>query len=192
MPTAFKYRHPGRKPYPPVFPWTDEQVQILRERWAAGESASVIARQLGGVSRCAVIGKAHRLDLPNRKPVTRIPYPPRLTPLRSKPKKRFVFSEKFKPAQPSAERFALPPTQVDVARVQLLDLEPRHCRWPVGEPTQGFCGCNRAPGSSYCEAHAARAFAADNRFSYAAKTPAFGIRQFVATDEFLRQQEPVA
>lgn len=197
MPTAFKYRNPTRKEYGPAFPWTDEQITTLRERWAAGDSASVIASRLGTVSRCAVIGKARRLALPSRKPTTRIPHPPRFKPPRpvaAKPvKTKLVFSDKFKAAKPPAGRFALPPQQAaDIARVQLLDLEPHHCRWPVGEPTQGFCGCSNLPGSPYCEAHAARAFTVDNRFNYAAKTPALGIRQFAATDEFRKQQEPVA
>ena len=49
--------------------WTDERVAMLRELWAKGLSASQIAVQLGGVTRNAVIGKAHRLgqdDVPCR------------------------------------------------------------------------------------------------------------------------------
>ena len=46
--------------------WTDERVVLLRELWAQGLSASQIAARLGGVSRNAVIGKAHRLGLEGR------------------------------------------------------------------------------------------------------------------------------
>lgn len=46
--------------------WTDERVELLRKLWAEGLSASQIAAQLGGVSRNAVIGKAHRLKLSGR------------------------------------------------------------------------------------------------------------------------------
>ena len=46
--------------------WTDERVEQLRELWSQGLSASQIAAQLGGVSRNAVIGKAHRLGLQGR------------------------------------------------------------------------------------------------------------------------------
>ena len=46
--------------------WTDERVAMLRELWAKGLSASQIAVQLGGVTRNAVIGKAHRLGLESR------------------------------------------------------------------------------------------------------------------------------
>src|SRR4051812_31987684 len=46
--------------------WTDERVERLTKLWAEGLSASQIAAQLGGVSRNAVIGKVHRLNLPGR------------------------------------------------------------------------------------------------------------------------------
>jgi len=48
--------------------WTDERVEKLKELWAEGMSASQIAKQLGGVTRNAVIGKVHRLGLSNRTP----------------------------------------------------------------------------------------------------------------------------
>jgi GcrA cell cycle regulator len=46
--------------------WTDERIERLRELWTKGMTASQIAEDLGGVSRNAVIGKAHRLDLQSR------------------------------------------------------------------------------------------------------------------------------
>ena len=46
--------------------WTDERVDRLKKLWSEGLSASQIAAQLGGVSRNAVIGKVHRLNLPGR------------------------------------------------------------------------------------------------------------------------------
>lgn len=46
--------------------WTDERVETLKKMWAEGQSASVIAKELGGVTRNAVIGKVHRLGLSNR------------------------------------------------------------------------------------------------------------------------------
>ncbi len=56
--------------------WTDERIEKLRKMWEGGSTASQIADELGGVSRNAVIGKAHRLGLkarpspvkPNEKP----------------------------------------------------------------------------------------------------------------------------
>ena len=46
--------------------WNDERVEILKKMWAEGQSASQIAKELGGVTRNAVIGKVHRLGLSNR------------------------------------------------------------------------------------------------------------------------------
>ncbi len=46
--------------------WTDERVEILKRMWSEGQSASQIAKELGGVTRNAVIGKVHRLGLSNR------------------------------------------------------------------------------------------------------------------------------
>jgi GcrA cell cycle regulator len=48
--------------------WTDERVETLKRMWAEGQSASQIAKELGGVTRNAVIGKVHRLGLSNRVP----------------------------------------------------------------------------------------------------------------------------
>ena len=46
--------------------WTDERIATLKKMWEGGSTASQIADELGGVSRNAVIGKAHRLGLKSR------------------------------------------------------------------------------------------------------------------------------
>ncbi|MEM6480440.1 MAG: GcrA family cell cycle regulator [Pseudomonadota bacterium] len=46
--------------------WNDERVELLKKMWSEGQSASQIAKELGGVTRNAVIGKVHRLGLSNR------------------------------------------------------------------------------------------------------------------------------
>ena len=46
--------------------WTDDRVEMLKKMWGEGQSASQIAKELGGVTRNAVIGKVHRLGLSNR------------------------------------------------------------------------------------------------------------------------------
>ena len=73
--------------------WTDERVELLKKMWGEGQSASQIAKELGGVTRNAVIGKVHRLGLSNRagaggKPekeaeVTAEPKPAEEAPVRS-------------------------------------------------------------------------------------------------------------
>jgi len=50
----------------PKMAWTDDRVEILKTMWGEGKSASQIAKELGGVTRNAVIGKVHRLGLSNR------------------------------------------------------------------------------------------------------------------------------
>ena len=79
--------------------WTDERIERLKNMWAKGATASQIADELGGVSRNAVIGKAHRLGLEQRpspvkageekearSPPPRLPLPPLRNPL-PKPKR---------------------------------------------------------------------------------------------------------
>lgn len=51
-------------------PWTDERVDLLKKMWNEGQSAGRIAKELGGVTRNAVIGKVHRLGLSNRAGLT--------------------------------------------------------------------------------------------------------------------------
>jgi GcrA cell cycle regulator len=46
--------------------WNDERVELLKKMWSEGQSASQIAKELGNVTRNAVIGKVHRLGLSNR------------------------------------------------------------------------------------------------------------------------------
>src|SRR6056297_1234668 len=55
--------------------WNDERVDLLKKMWGEGQSASQIARELGGVTRNAVIGKVHRLGLSNRNGAAEGPRP---------------------------------------------------------------------------------------------------------------------
>ncbi|MCV2893519.1 GcrA family cell cycle regulator [Lentibacter sp. XHP0401] len=79
--------------------WTDDRVEVLKKMWGEGQSASQIAKELGGVTRNAVIGKVHRLGLSNRtttgaaktdaKPSTaapKKPSKPKAAPAAKKPK----------------------------------------------------------------------------------------------------------
>ncbi|NYF32355.1 GcrA family cell cycle regulator [Sphingopyxis sp. JAI108] len=72
--------------------WTDERIEQLRSMWEKGLTASQIADELGGVSRNAVIGKAHRLGLKSR------PSPVKATEKVAKP----VKAAAPKPAAPAA------------------------------------------------------------------------------------------
>jgi len=82
--------------------WTDERVELLKQMWGEGQSASQIAKELGGVTRNAVIGKVHRLGLSNR--ATAAPK----TEAKAKPAAKS--DPKPKPAAKSPEPAAKPET----------------------------------------------------------------------------------
>jgi GcrA cell cycle regulator len=80
--------------------WTDERVELLKKMWTEGQSASQIAKELGGVTRNAVIGKVHRLGLSNRAGAGAAPSAPAASP--AKP------AAKEKPAAPAAPKAVRP------------------------------------------------------------------------------------
>ena len=95
--------------------WTDERIDKLKSMWEKGMTASQIAEELGGVSRNAVIGKAHRLDLQSRpspvKPVdgdTAKPEAKRAAP--AKPVKAQPVAEAPPPVVKPQPVRAIPPT----------------------------------------------------------------------------------
>jgi GcrA cell cycle regulator len=87
--------------------WTDERIDRLKELWTKGMTASQIADELGGVSRNAVIGKAHRLGLQSR-------------PSPVKPNEPVAAAPKAKPAAPTAEALAEPQKPSAPARAAAL------------------------------------------------------------------------
>jgi GcrA cell cycle regulator len=163
--------------------WNDERIERLKRLWADGLSASQIAARLGGVTRSAVIGKSYRLCLAPRKSANpeQIKNKRRAAQLRKMERQKAIGSVERSPrilrinAKSGGLRAG---TADDVARaaadwrelkaemerqdgartdlVALLDLEERQCRWPIGEPTRGFCGHTKVPGKSYCAGHLSR------------------------------------
>ncbi|GGF67565.1 hypothetical protein GCM10011402_19940 [Paracoccus acridae] len=101
--------------------WTDERVETLKRMWSEGQSASAIAKELGGVTRNAVIGKVHRLGLSNRNDEPEAAPAPAPEPVADKKIDR-------KPA-PAAEP-ARPEPQPEVAAVP-ADPAPEE---PVSQP----------------------------------------------------------
>lgn len=147
--------------------WTDDRVLLLRKLWGEGRTAAEIARELGGVTRNAVIGKAHRLKLSNR-----------VSPIQQNTKKpvaKPVQERRFTEASndSAAAVFVAPkPVYKPVPEFRtgtlysLMDLKPRACRWPVGDPREegfGFCGCDSVSGLPYCPDHAKVAYQAATR-----------------------------
>lgn len=150
--------------------WTEDRVELLKKLWGEGRTAAEIAGELGGVTRNAVIGKAHRLKLSgraspiqqNKKPANSSA-PPAAKKVAPKPANQDVQAEAKKPV------FASPIVTDEISeadkkrkRVSLLDLAANGCRWPIGDPREknfGFCGCRKSdPASPYCDEHAAVAY----------------------------------
>ncbi len=152
--------------------WTEERVTLLKKLWAEGHSASQIAKQLGGVSRNAVIGKVHRLGLSGRTTPSRpVKRPPRL----ARPRPRLMAdgtvtlpaaaatTGETPPAvfRPLPEPVSLPPLALeDGAAATILTLRESMCKWPIGDPADpkfAFCG-RKADCGPYCAEHAKVAF----------------------------------
>ena len=152
--------------------WTDERVNVLKRLWAEGHSASQIAKQLGGVTRNAVIGKVHRLGLSGRATPSRpVKRPPRL----ARPKPRLMPDgsvtmptpavtapvEQAKPVERTTMIAPLPPLKLaDGGAATILTLRDSMCKWPIGDPADpkfAFCG-RKSDCGPYCSEHAKVAF----------------------------------
>ena len=142
--------------------WTDERVATLKKLWLDGLSASQIAKQLGGVTRNAVIGKVHRLGLSGRaapsqpaRPAFKAPRPARVaapTPAPAAPR-RAVADAPVAPTLPSILR------QESPGSATVLTLGAHMCKWPIGDPsTDAFSFCGRRTGETYCAEHARVAY----------------------------------
>ncbi len=125
--------------------WTPERVETLKALWEERYSAAEIARAIGcGLTRCAVLGKVQRLDLPTHAA------PPR--PYRATARTSMPAGEKSaqRPkAKAAPENPGAPPLNL-----AFLDLKPSQCRYAVNDALPYlFCGQRKEPGSSYCAHH---------------------------------------
>ena len=145
--------------------WTEDRVGALTKLWLEGQSASQIAKQLGGgVTRNAVIGKVHRLGLSGRaapsQPAratfrTTRPRPaPQATQAPSAPRR--IEAVQPRPAAPS-----VPAPMPDLpGTATVMTLGAHMCKWPIGDPSSSeftFCG-RRASEGVYCVEHARVAY----------------------------------
>ena len=131
--------------------WNDEKVAKLKELWGKGSTASQIAEIIGGLSRNAIIGKAHRLNLSSkiktRSSISGQSYQNSNEENNSKEKierrskfKSLVIEKDFEPENPK----------------KLEELDENCCKWPVGHPEEKtfyFCGRSSLKDFSYCRLH---------------------------------------
>ena len=132
--------------------WTEEKVAKLKELWGKGNTASQIAEIIGGISRNAVIGKAHRLNLSakikTRTATSNQKFENSLDNknnkiLRKGRKSKFkslIIEKDFEPENPK----------------QLEELDENSCKWPIGHPNESsfyFCGRSSLKDFSYCKLH---------------------------------------
>ena len=141
--------------------WTQEREEKLKELWKKGHTASQIAEILGGTTRNAVIGKAHRLKLAARaaskgskivrKQITVGGEAKNEKFISRKAKfKSLLIDKNFEPENPKT----------------LEELDDKNCRWPIGHPNEKdfyFCGRSPVEGFSYCKLHDLYAFQPKNQ-----------------------------
>jgi len=102
--------------------WTDERVDVLKTMWGEGKSASQIAKELGGVTRNAVIGKVHRLGLSNRASTT----------TKAAPKEKPAPKVAVKPVAEKPKAAEKPETPL--VPVKILPIPPRRPIIKAGQP----------------------------------------------------------
>ena len=131
--------------------WTEEKVAKLKELWGSGKTASQIAEIIGGVSRNAVIGKSHRMNLSakikTRKATSNKDFEnsnqEKYIKNRRGRKSKFkslIIEKNFEPENPK----------------QLEELDENSCKWPIGHPDEKsfyFCGRSSLKDFSYCKLH---------------------------------------
>ncbi len=149
--------------------WTDERVETLKKLWQDGLSASQIAKQLGGVTRNAVIGKVHRLGLSGRaapskpaRPVFKAPRPARPAAQPAAPRRIAEQAVAQAAAAPAPTPVPSPVRYVEEApgSATVLTLGAHMCKWPIGDPSSDgftFCGRRQSEGP-YCAEHARVAY----------------------------------
>jgi len=131
--------------------WNEEKVTKLKELWGKGSTASQIAEIIGGISRNAVIGKAHRLNLSSkiktRNSSSTQNFQNNVEENNSKQgrgrKNKFqslIIEKDFEPENPK----------------KLEELDESSCKWPIGHPEEQsfyFCGRSSLKDFSYCKLH---------------------------------------
>ncbi len=132
--------------------WSEKQVNLLKQYWVCGVSASIIAEKIGdGVTRNAVIGKVHRLGLMRKH------RHPSLSRLRRPKQIKAKPPVQESPPMVPEPKPQIPTTPPEPKNVSIFDLNSRHCRSIVNYDEGGmalFCGAETAgEKSSWCPYH---------------------------------------
>jgi len=131
--------------------WNPEKITKLKELWGSGKTASQIAEIIGDMSRNAVIGKAHRLNLSTK-----------ISPRTTKSNQNYennLDKKNIKTAQGGRGRFKSLIIEKNFEPEnpkQLEDLSEDSCKWPIGHPDEKlfyFCGRSSLKDFSYCKLH---------------------------------------
>jgi GcrA cell cycle regulator len=128
--------------------WTPEQITQLTQLWRDGLSTAEIGKRLG-ISKNAVVGKAHRLHLDSRpSPIKRVGPRPAIV----------RHAQPVRPARPAA---APARASQPAAPQRVVELSNQSCRWPIGHPGDEdfhFCTHRAIQGKPYCVEHSAVAY----------------------------------
>ena len=157
--------------------WNEEKVNKLKELWGKGNTASQIAEIIGGISRNAVIGKAHRLNLSSkiksRNSSSSQNFNANSEENISKQKrgrkskfKSLIIEKDFEPENPK----------------KLEELDENSCKWPVGHPEEEsfyFCGRSSLKDFSYCKLHLLYAYQPKGKKEDAASDKEEGASQYI-------------
>ena len=130
--------------------WTEEKVQKLKELWGKENTASQIAELIGGVSRNAVIGKAHRLNLSAKVKLRKLSYNTQVNENRLK-------NTSQKLSRKNKFRSLLVDKNFEQAKnLNLEELTENTCKYMEGHPNEkdaSFCGRKTIEKFSYCPLH---------------------------------------
>ena len=149
--------------------WTPEQISDLTRLWGEGLTTAEIGKRLG-ISKNAVVGKAHRLHLPARpspikrtgpRPTVYRPATPRQPSAPRAPQAPREPRAPSQSAQTSAAALRALANQPSAKRMPMMALSASTCRWPIGDPGDNefhFCGERSLDGKPYCSAHASIAY----------------------------------
>ena len=141
--------------------WTEEKVDKLRELWGKGNTASQIAEIIGGISRNAVIGKAHRLNLEARAPSKQSSLP------RSRENRQIIKRSPAPMSRKAKFQSILLDKNFEAENPKSLEeLTEETCKWPIGHPNEEkfyFCGRKPEGDFPYCKLHVLYAFQPKNQ-----------------------------